>query len=228
MHGGKFLYQLMLCHAAQDRTWKKIQVPCAWECQGYGQAVYTNFQYPFKCQPPVVCAKMNHVGSYQTQIVVPLAWSGRKVLLNFEGVSAAFYVWVDGQYVGYSQDARLDAEFDITTVVAGKLGKELALSLRVMRFCDGSYMEDQVKYLGFGRYVSAGALGFIDIFMHRLRLSFMWIRCPRRYAEDSFLAIASVPVSRRAHGKSWVYIPQHCSHESLAAVPDPVWQWMCD
>jgi beta-galactosidase len=127
----------------QDGTWNKIRVPCAWECEGYGQAVYTNFQYPFKCQPPVVCAKMNHVGSYQTQIIVPTDWADRKVLLNFEGVSAAFYVWVSGEFVGYSQDSRLDAEFDITRIVAGRLGQRLALSLRVMRFCDGSYMEDQ-------------------------------------------------------------------------------------
>ena len=63
-----------------DEGWSKIRVPSSWECEGYGQAVYTNFQYPFKCAPPVVSPLMNHVGSYQTYVVVPASWQNRKVL----------------------------------------------------------------------------------------------------------------------------------------------------
>ncbi|EKX47903.1 hypothetical protein GUITHDRAFT_162620 [Guillardia theta CCMP2712] len=86
---------------------------------------------------------MNHVGSYQTTMRVPKEWEGRRIFLIFEGVSSAFYCWVGGEPVGYSQDSRLPAEFDITEHVAGKYGEEIFLSVRVMRFCDGSYLEDQ-------------------------------------------------------------------------------------
>lgn len=84
---------------------------------------------------------MNHVGSYQTKISVPSSWSGRRIFLCFEGVGSAFHLWIDGTPVGYSQDSRLDAEFDVSKVC--KPGGEHIMSLRVYRFCDGSYLEDQ-------------------------------------------------------------------------------------
>ncbi|KAJ1478513.1 hypothetical protein T484DRAFT_1817419 [Baffinella frigidus] len=112
---------------------KSIRVSSCWECEGYGQAVYTNFQYPFKVDPPKIPAGTNHVGSYQTVIKIPSGWeerrtflyfetvieipSGweeRRTFLYFEGVSSAFELWINGAYVGYSQDSRLPAEFDIT------------------------------------------------------------------------------------------------------------------
>eukprot|EP00282_Hemiselmis_andersenii_P029467 CAMPEP_0169457148 /NCGR_PEP_ID=MMETSP1042-20121227/16725_1 /TAXON_ID=464988 /ORGANISM="Hemiselmis andersenii, Strain CCMP1180" /LENGTH=259 /DNA_ID=CAMNT_0009569405 /DNA_START=21 /DNA_END=796 /DNA_ORIENTATION=+ len=125
----------------EQEGWGDVAVPSAWETQGYGQALYTNFQYPFKVDPPVVPDGMNHVGSYQTQIEVPKAWEGKRIMIRFEGVSSAFYCWIDGHPAGYSQDSRLDAEFDLTDLVRG--GGTHTLSLRVYRFCDGSYLEDQ-------------------------------------------------------------------------------------
>lgn len=91
-------------------SWGSITVPSCWETQGHGQPIYTNFQYPFKVEPPGVPDEMNHVGSYQTGLHIPPDWAGRRIFLNFEGVSSAFYCWVNGNFVGYSQDSRLPAE----------------------------------------------------------------------------------------------------------------------
>lgn len=92
-------------------AWGTIAVPSCWETQGYGAPIYTNFQYPFKVTPPIVSDEMNHVGSYQTLLWVPPDWAGRRIFLSFEGVSSAFYCWINGQFVGYSQDSRLPAEY---------------------------------------------------------------------------------------------------------------------
>ena len=127
--------------------WGNIAVPCSWECAGHGQATYTNFQYPFKVDPPRIPDAMNHVGSYQTSFTVPERWcAGRRIWIMFEGVSSAFYCWVNGQLVGYSQDSRLPAEFDITSALlrCGAADARHVLAVRVYRFCDGSYLEDQV------------------------------------------------------------------------------------
>lgn len=112
----------------EAEKWGDVAVPASWEVQGYGEALYTNFQYPFLVDPPVVPDGMNHVGSYQTSISVPSKWVGKRVIIHFEGVSSAFYLWVDGEPVGYSQDSRLPAEFDITDLV--KPGGTHTLSLR--------------------------------------------------------------------------------------------------
>jgi beta-galactosidase len=101
----------------------------------------TNFQYPFLVAPPLIPDGMNHVGSYQTELKIPANWDNRRIFLSFEGVSAAFHLWIDGKSVGYSQDSRLPAEFDVTQFC--KPGSTHTMSLRVYRFCDGSYLEDQ-------------------------------------------------------------------------------------
>ncbi len=133
-------------------TWGEIQVPLSWEMAGHGQPVYTNVRYPFPLDPPRVPTADNPVGSYQTRFVVPAAWSGRRVYLQLDGVDSACTVWIDGIEVGYSQDSRLPAEFDITDACAGGprrarggRGVEGAhvLSVQVLRWCDGSYLEDQ-------------------------------------------------------------------------------------
>lgn len=85
---------------------------------------------------------MNHVGCYQTSISVPSSWEGRRHFLVFEGVSAAFHCWLDGEFVGYSSDSFCPTEFDVTRFV--RAGGEHVLSVRVLRYCEGSYMESQV------------------------------------------------------------------------------------
>ena len=120
--------------------WKEIPVPSNWELQGYGTAIYTNVTYPYPVNPPYVPKDDNPVGCYRTEFKVPKAWSDMQVTLHFGGVSSAMYVWVNGKKVGYSQGSRLPAEFDITPYL--KSGKN-SLSVKVYRWSDGNYLEDQ-------------------------------------------------------------------------------------
>jgi beta-galactosidase len=120
--------------------WKEIPVPSCWELEGYGIPIYTNVKYPFPADPPRLPKDDNPVGSYRRTFTVPEAWSGRPVFLQFGGVYSAYYVWVNGQEVGYSEDSKLPAEFNITKHL--KPG-ENTLAVEVYRWCDGSYLEDQ-------------------------------------------------------------------------------------
>ncbi len=121
--------------------WDEIEVPSNWEMQGYGTAIYTNIQYPFlPVNPPYIPHEQNAVGCYQRSFNLPGDWLERDVILHFGGVSSAFRVWVNGFHVGYSQGSRLPAEFDITSFV--KKGENI-VSVKVFRWCDGSYLEDQ-------------------------------------------------------------------------------------
>jgi len=121
-------------------SWKEIPVPSNWELQGYGTAIYTNVVYPYPVNPPYVPKDDNPVGCYRTEFSVPKAWNDMQITLHFGGVSSAMYVWVNGQKVGYSQGSRLPAEFDITPYL--QKGKN-SLSVKVYRWSDGNYLEDQ-------------------------------------------------------------------------------------
>jgi len=120
--------------------WDKIEVPGNWQTQGFGKPIYLNDMYPFKKDPPRIQHNYNPVGSYRTEFEVPKDWGGREILINFDGVESAFYLWINGEFVGYSQGSRTPAEFDITKYL--KPGKNL-LAAEVYRWSDGSYLEDQ-------------------------------------------------------------------------------------
>ena len=120
--------------------WTEIPVPSNHELQGYGIPIYLNIRYPFKADPPHIPHDNNPVGSYRTTFTVPDTWQERQVFLHFGGVNSAMYVWVNGQKVGYSQDSKLPAEFNITRYL--RRG-ENNLAVEVYRWCDGSYLEDQ-------------------------------------------------------------------------------------
>ena len=120
--------------------WKEIPVPSNWELQGYGTAIYTNVIYPYPANPPFVPKDDNPVGCYRREFQLPRAWADMQITLHFGGVSSAMYVWVNGQKVGYSQGSRLPAEFDITPYL--QKGKN-SLSVKVYRWSDGNYLEDQ-------------------------------------------------------------------------------------
>ncbi len=133
--------------------WDTIPVPSNWQMQGYGIPLYTNITYPFKKDPPFVMGQpenekytnfseenRNPVGSYRHTFSVPEDWDGSRIFIHFEGVDSAFYLWVNGKKVGYSQDSRTPAEFEITEyLVEG----ENVLAAEVYQYCDGSYLEDQ-------------------------------------------------------------------------------------
>lgn len=120
--------------------WKDITVPGNWQLQGYGVPIYMNSDYPFPPDPPRIPHDRNPVGSYRTEFKIPAAWSGRPVFLHFDGVDSAFYAWVNGVPVGYSQDSRTPAEFNITPQL--RPGRNI-LAVEVYRYSDGSYLECQ-------------------------------------------------------------------------------------
>lgn len=135
-------------------SWNNIDVPGSWELQGYDAPVYTDTHYPFYAEPPYVPHTYNPVGSYVRTFTVPSAWNDMDVILRFGGVESAYYVWVNGQKVGYSEDSRMTSEFDITSYI--KRGEENKIAVEVYRFSDGSYLEgqDYWKYSGIERPVS--------------------------------------------------------------------------
>ncbi|MHB1317118.1 MAG: beta-galactosidase, LacZ type [Anaerolineae bacterium] len=126
---------------SDDSTWDLIPVPSNWQMKGYGYPQYVNVQYPFPPdEMPRVPHDSNEVGSYRVSFELPASWEGQRVTVVFGGVESAFYVWLNGQQVGYSQDSRLPAEFDLTPYL--KSGSNV-LAARVYRWSDGTYLEDQ-------------------------------------------------------------------------------------
>lgn len=136
-----------------DSEWDTIAVPSCSEIKGYGIPIYTNVRYPHGTNPPLIPHDYNPVSSYRTKFVVPANWKGRRTILRFGGVYSAFYVWVNGKKVGYSEDSKGPSEFDLTEFV--RPGGNL-LAVEVYRWCDGSYLEDQdmFRYSGIFRDVS--------------------------------------------------------------------------
>ena len=125
-----------------EDTWDNIPVPSTWEMKGYGEQVYCGQGYDFRpINPPFVPRKDNHIALYRKSFEVPASWKGQNVLAHFAGIRGAFYLYVNGQKVGYNEDGgTLPAVFDITPyLVKGKN----QLAVRVQRWSDGSYMEDQ-------------------------------------------------------------------------------------
>ena len=131
-----------------DSGWDTIRVPLSWEMANYGKPVYTNVGYPFQDKAPNAnvgweeygVTDHNATGFYRRTINIPETWKDKRVFVHFDGVYSAAVVWVNGKYVGYSQDSNTDAEFDITGFVTTG---DNQLSVRVYRWCDGSYLEGQ-------------------------------------------------------------------------------------
>ena len=133
-----------------DSGWKEIPVPGQWEMHGYGIPIYTNVVYPFDVRkPPLVRPDENFVGSYRSEFEVPAEWKGMKILIRFDGVQSAFYLWINGAFAGYSEDSMTPAEFDVTPYL--KKGKNL-LAAQVFRWSDASYLEDQDMWRFSGIY----------------------------------------------------------------------------
>ena len=123
-----------------DAEWDGLAVPSNWQLKGYGRPHYTNIKYPFPANPPFVPHDNNETGLYRQRFHLPNDWQGREVFIHFGGVASAFYLWVNGQFVGYSQDSMTPAEFRITEWV--KPGENL-LAVKVINWSDGTYLEDQ-------------------------------------------------------------------------------------
>jgi len=121
-------------------NWDFIDVPANWELKGYGMAIYTNIIYPFVVNPPFIAHNDNPVGSYLHEFEIPEGWKQNDVILHFGGISSAAYIWVNGQEVGYTEDSFLSSAFNITRYL--RTGKN-KLAVKVLRWSDGSYLEDQ-------------------------------------------------------------------------------------
>ena len=119
--------------------WDTISVPSNWQMLGYGKPNYSNVRYPYPVDPPFV-PDDNPTGCYRRIFSVPEGWKGRRVFLHFDGVNSAFYVWVNGKEVGYSQGAHVPAEFDVTSLL--KRGVN-TIAVKVLQWSDGAYLEDQ-------------------------------------------------------------------------------------
>ncbi|HSC36976.1 MAG TPA: hypothetical protein VLD19_03860, partial [Chitinophagaceae bacterium] len=124
--------------------WKKIPVPSSWEMQGYDIPIYKSAVYPFRpIDPPRVPKDYNAVGSYQRSFTIPAGWNGMTITLHFGGVSSAFKVWLNGRFLGYGEDSFLPSEFDITPYL--QPGENI-VSVQVIRWSDGAYLEDQDQW----------------------------------------------------------------------------------
>ena len=124
--------------------WDQITVPSSMEMQGYGRPIYKSAVYPFRpVDPPYIASEDNSVGRYQRTFSIPKDWKGKNITLHFGGVSSCFKLWVNGQYVGYGEDSFLPSEFNVTPyLVAG----DNRLSVEVIRWGDGAYLEDQDQW----------------------------------------------------------------------------------
>ena len=120
----------------------EIQVPSVWQMKGYDTHQYTNIRYPFPFDPPYVPQDIP-CGAYAHTFVYHKDENAPKAFLNFEGVDSCFYVWINGSYVGYSQVSHMTSEFDITDLLQDG---ENTIAVLVMKWCDGSYLEDQDKF----------------------------------------------------------------------------------
>lgn len=140
-----------------DSQWTDFPVPGILELNGYGDAIYSNNGYPwrtkFRPEPPFVEERNNYTGSYRKMVTVPADWKGERIYLHVGSATSNLMVWVNGKFVGYSEDSKVSAEFDLTKYLTP--GKENLIAMQVMRWCDGSYLEDQDfwRFTGIAREV---------------------------------------------------------------------------
>ncbi|AIT07134.1 beta-galactosidase [Sphingomonas taxi] len=149
-------------------AWKQIKVPADWQTQGFDQPRYNNITYPFPANRPLIPHATNPVGSYRRDVTVPANWSGQDVILYIGAAGSAYYVWVNGEKVGYSEDSKLPSEFDVTKWV--KPGRN-TVAIQIFRWSDGSYLEDQDfwRVSGIERSVylmAASKVRVRDVFVH--------------------------------------------------------------
>lgn len=149
-----------------DSRWGQFPVPSNWEFKGYGTPIYVNIPYEFSPtnpQPPDIPDSLNPVGSYRKVFTLPDGWDGMRIYIHLGGVKSVFYIWVNGEKVGYSEDSKLEAEFDITPYV--KKGENL-VALEVYRWSDASFLEcqDFWRISGIERDVFLYARPFVHLY----------------------------------------------------------------
>ena len=140
-----------------DSRWVKFPVPGLFEMNGYGDKIYTNVTYPWNNEhpvnPPYIGERENYVGSYRQDFRIPSDWKGKRIYMHVGSATSNLTLWINGQYVGYSEDSKIAAEFDITDYV--QCGSSNLFAMQIMRWCDASYIEDQDfwRFTGIARQV---------------------------------------------------------------------------
>ena len=128
-----------------DSEWKSMPVPGMWELNGFGEPIYVNTSYAWRndwnSNPPLVQDQNNWVGSYRKSFTIPANWDGSQIIMHIGSATSNITVWVNGKYVGYSEDSKVACEFDVTKYL--QPGKQNLIAMQIMRWCDGSYLEDQ-------------------------------------------------------------------------------------
>ena len=123
-----------------DRQWENIPVPANWEVEGFGRPIYLDERYPFSTTWPDAPGDYNPVGTYRHEFSIPEAWTGQQIILHFAAAKSAMYLYINGQFTGYSQGSKTPAEFDVSSFV--RPGPNL-LSMQMYRWSDASYLESQ-------------------------------------------------------------------------------------
>ncbi|WP_340114832.1 glycoside hydrolase family 2 TIM barrel-domain containing protein [Maribellus mangrovi] len=127
-----------------DQSWDSIWVPSNWQLQGFDYPIYTNVTYPWNgyenISPPAAPTVYNPVGSYRRIFNLPASWESKECILHFDGVESAYYVWINGNYIGYSENSYSPAEFDISSHLTSGSN---TIAVQVFRWSDGSWLEDQ-------------------------------------------------------------------------------------
>jgi len=140
-----------------DSAWDLFPVPGLFEINGYGDRIYKNVGYSwatqFNSNPPMVEEKNNYTGSYRREFEIPAGWQGSRIFMHVGSATSNLTVWVNGKEVGYSEDSKMEAVFDLTPYLTP--GKKALIAMQVMRWCDGSYLEDQDfwRFTGIAREV---------------------------------------------------------------------------
>jgi len=181
-----------------DSYWDEIEVPGLWQLQGYGKPHYRNIGLPpgiDEKNPPRIDPGQNTIGCYRKDFNLPDEWENQRVFIHFGGVKAACQVWINGHDVGYSQDSMLPAEFEITDFL---LKAKNSLAVRVYRFCDGSFLEDQDMW-----YLNGI---FRDVFLYcspNVRLEDHFLRCvfDEKYADAELLVDVTIESTAQKNQK---------------------------
>lgn len=155
--------------------WDRIRIPSNWTMEGYDKPIYTNSKMPIPNTPPFVPAEDNPTGLYRCTFEIPSDWLYRRIILSFGGVESAFYLWINGHKVGYSQGSRLPAEFDITDHI--ETGQNI-IAVQVMRWSDGSFLEDQDHWWMAGIYR--------DVILYSLPEVHLWDVFARPVLDDGY------------------------------------------
>jgi beta-galactosidase len=174
--------------------WDDIEVPSNWQMQGFGHPMFRNIEHTFPSTPPTVPTGYNPVGSYLRTFELPTSWAGRRVLLHFEGVKSASYVWINGREVGYNQGGMEPAEYDVTEHLQAGAN---TIAVQVYRFSDGTYLEDQDMWRLAGIYR--------DVYL---------MATPPVHVRDFFIT-----TDRATTGMSWPMDTASAPHSTRATTP---------